>query len=114
MTEDERMKICEAIAVSCMWGHGGLGSCIVERLDKTLPEETSWKKMYDAHAKEFQRRSIPTVADEAELRYWLDLGYSLHNWDDQGCSLFRSRKSGGGLFKYVGRDLAETYRWMRA
>lgn len=113
MTEEERIETCKAIAVSCMWGHSGLASVIIERLDKALPSDPTWRQTYDANAKAAKRESVGVITDEKSLKSKLQRGYWLTNWDEDGCSLFNPPPM-NGLAQYVSKELAEIYhpdRW---
>jgi len=107
---EERVTICKAIAVACMWGHGGIGSVIIESLDKKLPRDPTWKQLYDANIKEAKREAVGVITDETLLRSRLERGYHLTNWDEDGCSLFNPPPM-NGLSAYVAKDLAEKFSW---
>lgn len=110
MTEDERVAVCKAITISCMWGHGGIGSVILDRLDKTMPHETSWRKLHDDNAKETRRDSVGVISDRDELERKLRRGFWLTNWDEDGCALFNPPPM-NGLDMYVSKPLADAYRF---
>jgi hypothetical protein len=110
MDEAERIEICRALAVSHMWGQGGVASVFLDELGKRLPCLPTWSDLYSAHVKESRREHLGVITDEDELRRRLRDGYFLTNWDDDGCSLFRAPHFGGGLSQYVSKELAEKYK----
>ena len=120
MTNDEQDAICKAIAVSCMWGQGGIASVILERMDDAVPMERSWRSVYRAVRKQATRESVGVISDEEELKRYLNPfsnphayfnagRYWLTNFDEDGCSLFNPPPM-NGLSKYVSKELADKYR----
>ena len=110
MTNEEQEKICRAIAVSCMWGQGGIASVILEGLDKTGPKtDTSWREVYSSVAKDARRQSMGVITDAKELDGYLRRGYWLVNYDEDGCSLFNPPPM-NGLAKYVSKELADKHK----
>ena len=109
MTEDDQIAICKAIAVSCMWGQGGIAAVILERLDKKVPAPASWRAVYSDHAKGATREYIGDITDEAELIRRIDQGGWLVNFDEDGCDLFGPPPM-NGLEKHVSKELADKYR----
>jgi len=106
MTDDDRLKICKAITVSCMWGHEGIGRVIADRLDKELPMSPTWSELLNQNAKNHKREHIGTIHDADQLWRLLDGGYTLANFDEDGCSLFYPWR-GGGIYKYVSKDIVK-------
>lgn len=109
MTEEEQIAACKAIAASCMWGNSGLASVIIERLDKAIPCDPTWRQVYDANAKAAKRESVGVLSDEKTLKWMLQRGYWLTNWNEDGCCLFNPPPM-NGLSQYVSKELAEKYR----
>ena len=112
MSEDERIEVCKAVAVSCMWGHGGVGANIIERLEKALPSSPSWRELFNAHQKAARRESVGVITEERRLSDYLSRGYRLANWDEDGCSLFNPPPM-NGLAAYVDKVLADKYAHTR-
>lgn len=110
MDEKEQITICREIAVACMWGQGGIASVILDRLEKALPQERRWQEVYSENAKQAKRDSVGVITDMGELRRRIRDGYSLCNHDSDGASLHYPSRSGGGLAKYVSKELAETMK----
>lgn len=112
MTDNEQKAICKAIAVSCMWGQGGIASVILDRLDANGPEgPQSWNAAYREVAKTAERESVGVIESESELRGYLSRRYWLVNFDEDGCSLFNPPPM-NGLAKYVSKELAAKHRPM--
>ena len=88
-----------------MWGHGGVASVIADKLQERFPLATSWEDVLAAVSKGAERSEVGVIDDEKELRFWLDRGYYLTNYDADGCSLFNPPPM-NGLFKYVSKGLA--------
>lgn len=109
MTELERITICEQVAVLSMWGHGWVGSTLMEKLDKALAGTPTWRALYQSVAQTAQRESVGTVTDAAALRDKLLRGYWLTNWDEHGCALFNPPPM-NGLCQYVSKELAAKYK----
>lgn len=109
MTNEERELICREIAILSMWGHGWVGSSLMDRLDKRLPGAPTWDKLYHDIADNARRDHVGRIDDEAALKWWMQRGYWLTNWDDKGCSLFNPPPM-NGLCKYVSKELAEKYK----
>lgn len=114
MTLEERRVICRELAILSMWGHGWIGSSLMERLDEHLPDDPTWSQLYSDLADQAQRGHIGTIGDEARLNEYLRRGYWLCNFDDKGCALFNPPPM-NGLAKYVAKPLAEKYKphWAR-
>lgn len=111
MDQDDRIAICNVIAASCMWGHGGLASVILDGLDKRLPHDPTWHAVYNEHSKAARREAVGVITDEKVLNDRLRDGYVLCNWDDDdGYSLFRPGRYGGGLDQYVSKALSDAHR----
>lgn len=104
----ERLKIVESIIQACMWGHGGVASLILERLDKALPAEPSWRDLYAQNSKRVRREAVGVITDETVLVERLRRGCWLVNYDEDGCSLFNPPPM-NGLASYVSKELAEKY-----
>lgn len=104
MTRDEQIQICKILSVSCMWGHGGICSVILDELDKKMPMESSWRQTFNDGNKEAEREHIGVITDEKELLSYLRRGYWLVNGD----SLFNPPPM-NGLCKYVAANLYKKY-----
>jgi hypothetical protein len=110
MTEQEQIEICKALAVTCMWGQGGIASVFLERLDRYGPAgPKGWYETYNARAKDAKRESMGVITDKAELDRYRALGYWVTNFDEDGASLFNPPPM-NGLCKYVSKELAEPLR----
>lgn len=110
MTDDEQEQICRTIAVSCMWGQGGIASVILEGLDKSGPKTAKlWRDVYQSVAKDARRRSMGVITDAKELEGYLRRGYWLVNFNEDGCSLFNPPPM-SGLAKYVSKELADNHK----
>lgn len=109
MTEEEQAEVCRVIAVSCMWGHGGIAHVIMEGLDRALPQPVPWGDLYQRNQKQVTRAHVGCITEESDLDYWLSRGYWLVNFDADGCSLFNPPPM-NGLHKYVSKTLAEKYK----
>lgn len=110
MTDGEQEQICRAIAVSCMWGQGGIASVILDRLDDKGPAMPKrWREVYQSVAKDAQRRQMGVITDQQELDRYLSRGYHLTNHDEDGCSLFNPPPM-NGLAKYVSKELADKHK----
>lgn len=110
MTSDEQEQICRAIAVSCMWGQGGIASVILDRLDKNGPKhDASWREVYQSVAKDARRKEMGVIEDAGELQRYLSRGYWLVNFDEDGASLFNPPPM-NGLAKYVSKELADKHQ----
>lgn len=110
MTEEEKISICKAICLSCMWGHGGIGSIVIEKLDEYLPQEYTWKEMLKKHSSKFIREHIGVISEEKELLSYLYRGYWITNFDDHGASLFNPPPM-NGLYKYISKELSDKRRF---
>lgn len=108
MTNEEQMMICKAIARSCMWGQRGIGSVILDELQKQFPMERKWQEVHREHAKEAKREAVGVVKDEAELQFWLSRGYWLCNYEPGELSLFNPPPM-NGLHMYVVGEMADQY-----
>lgn len=114
MTNEEQEQICRTIAVSCMWGQGGIASVILEGLDKSGPKsEMRWRDVYQTVAKDARRQSMGVITDAKELEGYLRRGYWLVNYDEDGCSLFNPPPM-NGLAKYVSKELADNHKAQQA
>lgn len=110
MTAEEQVAICKAIAVSCMWGQGGIASVILERMDSNGPAgPRGWTEVYREVQKPATRESLGVITERAELDRWLGRGYWLCNYDEDGCSLFNPPPM-NGLSQYVSKELAYTVK----
>lgn len=106
MTAEEQVAICKAIAVSCMWGQGGIATVILERMDSKGPAAPrGWMEVYLEVEKSAKRESVGVITDRAELDRWLSRGYWLCNYSEDGCALFNPPPM-NGLSKYVSKELA--------
>jgi hypothetical protein len=107
MTRDEQDDVCRAIAVSCMWGQGGIASVILEELDRKSPlPEMSWTDAYKTVKSAATRSHMGVITEQAELDRYLSRGYWLANHDAEGCALFNPPPM-NGLAKYVSKELAQ-------
>lgn len=60
MTNEEQVEVCKAIALSCIWeGGGGVGTAILDELQKRLPMERPWRQVHDIHAQAALREYAP-------------------------------------------------------
>lgn len=109
MNTDEQVLICKAIAKSCMWGHGGIGSVITDKLQKSLPTDPSWQEVYTHNEKQAKYEAVGVVKDEEEIESYLRLGYPLYNYSPGELQIHNKREYGGGLHKYILGDLANKY-----
>lgn len=110
MTRDEQEQICRTIAVSCLWGQGGIASVILDGLDRKGPNTgTTWREVYGSIAKDARRQSVGVITDEKELDRYLRDRYWLVNFDEDGCSLFNPPPM-NGLAKYVSKELADKHK----
>lgn len=113
MSPEEQAAICKAIAVSCMWGHGGLGSVILDELQTRLPATRPWHEVHAEVAKQARRESVGVVTKREQLDWYLKQGYWLTNYDDDGCELFNPRPM-NGLAKYVSLELTNEIKQEKA
>jgi hypothetical protein len=90
-----------------MWG-SGLGTVIMDKLDKHLPAMPTWRDMYDSHEDDAEREAVGTIDDEEDLKFWLSRGYHLTNFDEKGCMLFCPPPR-NGLYKFVSKRLADAH-----
>lgn len=109
MTNNEQAAICKAIAVSCMWGNGGIGSVILDTLQRVLPMEQKWRTVFNENVRAAQQEAVGIITDEAELRRWTKLGYWLTNYEPDRVALFNPPPM-NGLFMYVTRAVADKYK----
>jgi hypothetical protein len=110
MTRDEQEQICRTIAVSCMWGQGGIASVILDGLDRKGPKiDSTWREVYRSVEKDARRQSVGVITDEKELDLYLRDRYWLVNYDEDGCSLFNPPPM-NGLAKYVSKELADKHK----
>jgi hypothetical protein len=110
MTNEERDDICRAIAVSCMWGQGGIASVILEELQRRVPlPDKTWAEAYNSISKAAQRDSVGVVTEQSDLDWHLQRGYWLANFDADGCALFNPPPM-NGLSRYVSKELADAYK----
>ena len=109
MTKEEQIKICKAISASCMWGHGGIGSVIIEKLDKTVKCADKWADVFKSSKKQGEYDAVGVISNEDELRRKISDGYTIHNYKSGELSVFRPRIYGGGLHMYVLGELADKY-----
>ena len=92
-----------------MWGHGGIGSVIVDTLQKRFPTDPSWQKVRATHEKAAKREEVGVVTDEKELRMYVQQGYDLCNYEPGQLSIHNPGRYGGGLHMYVVGELADKY-----
>lgn len=110
MNAEEQVAICKAIAVSCMWGQGGIASVILETMDVDGPAAPrGWLEVYREVSKPARRESVGVITERAELTRLLSRGYWLCNHDEDGCSLFNPPPM-NGLAKYVSKELADAVK----
>ena len=109
ITDEARMKIVESVVVACGWGHGGIASVLLEEMDKRLPCVPTWQKLYSENHTRIWREHIGVITDEEELRGYMNRGYWLVNFGNDGCSLFNPPPM-NGLCKFVSRELAAKLR----
>jgi hypothetical protein len=109
VSDEDRLKIVEAIIRACMWGQGGIAGVILENLDKTAPDDLSWQALYRQNYKRVNREAVGVIVDEGVLRNYLGSGYWLVNFDEDGCSLFNPPPM-NGLASYVSKELADKHR----
>lgn len=107
MDTEEQEKICKALAITCMWGHGGIKSVILDRLQANLPQTESWHAVSTRVSDPAIREHIGVITKDDELQYYLRSGYYLCNYTPDGMNLHAPR--GGGLHKYVSAELAAKY-----
>lgn len=108
MTEDEQTKICKIITKACMWGHGGVGDVILEKLDKAFPMERSWLDVHKKNARTARHESVGVITTEEEIKHYLyNPDYMFCNYQPGELSIHGAR--GGGLYKYVTGPLADKY-----
>lgn len=108
MTNDEQVAICKAIARSCMWGQGGIGSVILDELQKRLPMGRPWQEVYREHQRQTEYEAVGIVKDEAEISYLLSRGYWLTNYSPGELAVFNPPPM-NGLHKYITGELADRY-----
>lgn len=106
MTAEEQAAVCRAIAIMCMWGQGGIASCIIEQLDKGAPMQPSWQAVFRGGAQKWKRELVGVITDEVDLTFWIGRGYRLCNYTPEGMDLHMPT---GGLHKYVSAELAAKY-----
>jgi hypothetical protein len=109
MTTDEQILVCKAIAKSCMWGHSGIASVIVDKLQESLPTEPYWQQLYNQNEKQAKYEAVGVVKYEEEIDRYIHLGYLLCNYTPGELQFHIPRIYGGGLFKYILGDLADKY-----
>jgi len=110
MTDEEQISICKQIAVTCMWGQGGIASVLLERLQEDGPAgPRPWPEVYRENAKAARRQYIGVITDEAELRRYLSRRYDICNHDEDGASLHHPPPM-GGLAYYVSKELADKFK----
>lgn len=109
MTDDEQDTICKVIAASCMWGFGGIGSVILDKLQARLPQARDWRKVHEALQQSAKYEAVGVVKSEAEIDRYLKDGFTLCNYAPGELSIFYPRTLGGGLCKYIVGDLADKY-----
>lgn len=109
MTEAEQTAICKIIQKSCMWGHGGIGSVILDGLQKKFPMKRDWHDVHTKNARKARHEACGVVSNEDEIKRYLDRGYRLTNYRPGELSIFHPRASGGGLYKYITGALADKY-----
>lgn len=110
MTNEERIIIARNITVISMWGHGWIGSTLMEKLDKEMPHDPSWSELYRQNWKRWNREHVGVLDDQRKLDDYLRRGYWLANWDEDGCALFNPAPM-NGLAMYVDKKLAEQHKW---
>ena len=91
-----------------MWGHGGIGSVIIDGLQKKFPTKPTWREVMDANSKTAKHEAVGVVKSEDELQRWLSQGYWLTNYEPGELSLFNPPPM-NGLAMYVLGELAEKY-----
>lgn len=109
MTDEEQDAICKAIAASCMWGHGGIGAVILDDLQERLPQARDWRAVHEAVKTSARHEAVGVADTELEIERLLTDGYALCNYQPGELAIFRPRKFGGGLHKYIIGDLADKY-----
>jgi len=80
MSETERLQVVRAIVESCMWGHGGLASGILERLDKFLPADPSWGSIFRDNQKLIRREYMGVSRQLADLYPHRDMNKAI--WEN--------------------------------
>lgn len=108
ITPEEQMEICKAITKACMWGHSGLGSVIIDKLQAKLPTDPTWQRVHAANEKIAKHEAVGVVTDEKDLQGYIRGGYLLCNYSPGELSIHYPHR-GGGLCKYVVGELADKY-----
>jgi hypothetical protein len=50
MTHEEQVEVCKAIALTHIWPQGGgIGTVILDELQKRFPMERPWRQVHDIH-----------------------------------------------------------------
>ena len=108
MQDTEQVAICKAIARSCMWGHGGIASVIVERIAKTVAAPEDWGKVFRENKRAAEYEAVGIITDRAELDRLLACGHYCCNYRHGELAVFNPPPM-NGLYKYIIGSLADEY-----
>lgn len=107
MDQAEQDTICTAIAQACMWGHGGIGSVIIDKLDASMPMQVSWSERMKAVSRVAKHKAVGVVNDNGQIERLRGRGYSVCNYSPGELQIHNPRQFGGGLYKYILGGLAD-------
>jgi RNase P/RNase MRP subunit p30 len=103
----EQEKICRAIAVTGMWGHGWVPDSLFRNFEEHGVEvERPWREVFNEVQKGAERQAVGVLDDEERLIRYLAEGYRLTNYGEDGYELFNPPPM-NGLCMYVSKELSE-------